>query len=166
MMSDSFSNISGEVKIATRGSNIGNQSREFDPHDRKIFLSYGSEDRAYVLDLCEWLSMKGVSSWLDCHDLRGGDNWDTKIKNEIRGSSAAMVCFSQSTVDKDSYFREEQIIILGLHRLMPEQFRVFPVIFEDVGIPDDFASFHVSQRFSLVSMAKLEEALREHLRKA
>lgn len=57
-MGDNFSNISGNVRIATRGSKIGGEELQKSKQERLVFISYGLEDQENVFELYEWLRLK------------------------------------------------------------------------------------------------------------
>lgn len=162
-MGDNFSNISGNVRIATRGSKIGGEELQKSKQERLVFISYGLEDQENVFELYEWLRLKSISSWLDCQNLRGGDDWDSVIEKTIRNSASAIICFSAKTRFKQGYFKKEQELILKISDLIPERFKVFPVTLDNTEIPKEFSIFQVSNFLSMLSMTKLELALFEHL---
>jgi hypothetical protein len=50
----------------------------------KWFLSYASEDAVAAQRLAEALRSAGMEVWFDREELRGGDAWDQKIRQQIR----------------------------------------------------------------------------------
>ena len=51
---------------------------------RAVFLSYASQDAEPAQRICEGLRAAGIEVWLDQSELRGGDAWDLKIRQQIR----------------------------------------------------------------------------------
>jgi hypothetical protein len=51
---------------------------------RAIFLSYASQDAEAARRICEALQGAGIEVWLDTSELRSGDSWDQKIRQQIR----------------------------------------------------------------------------------
>jgi hypothetical protein len=49
-----------------------------------VFLSYASQDVEAARRICETLRAAGIEVWLDQSELRGGDAWDRKIRDQIR----------------------------------------------------------------------------------
>ena len=52
--------------------------------DQAVFLSYAREDAEVVRRIADALRGFGVEVWFDQNELRGGDTWDAKIRNQIR----------------------------------------------------------------------------------
>lgn len=59
------------------------------------FLSYASEDRAFVDDLHAKLESTGIRVWQDVDDLRSGDNWEIQLTHVI-GKKADYVIVVQT----------------------------------------------------------------------
>ena len=49
-----------------------------------VFLSYASQDAEAARKICEALRGAGIEVWFDQSELRGGDIWDRKIRQQIR----------------------------------------------------------------------------------
>ena len=49
-----------------------------------MFLSYASEDAGSAERIANALKTAGIEVWFDRNALRGGDEWDRKIRREIR----------------------------------------------------------------------------------
>lgn len=48
-----------------------------------VFLCHASEDKEFAERVADDLRTNGIDSWLDKHDLRGGDDWDSTIRRTI-----------------------------------------------------------------------------------
>jgi hypothetical protein len=51
---------------------------------RAVFLSYASEDGEAAERIAHALRTAGIEVWFDRNALRGGDEWDRKIRREIK----------------------------------------------------------------------------------
>ena len=51
---------------------------------KAVFLSYASQDAEAARRICEALRAAGIEVWFDQSELRGGDAWDQKIRQQIR----------------------------------------------------------------------------------
>jgi len=75
---------------------------------RAVFLSYASQDAEAAGRLCEALRVAGVEVWFDQNELRGGDAWDRKIKQQIRECALFVPIVSANTQARpEGYFRLE-----------------------------------------------------------
>ena len=75
---------------------------------RAVFLSYASQDAKAATRMCEALRAGGVEVWFDQSELRGGDAWDAKIKQQIQACALFMPVISQQTQQREEgYFRRE-----------------------------------------------------------
>ena len=73
----------------------------------KVFISYGSEDRDFVLSLADKLRKKGIDPWVDKLKILPGDSLVDKIFEEgIKNAEAILIVLSQSSVQK-KWVREE-----------------------------------------------------------
>jgi TolB-like protein/Tfp pilus assembly protein PilF len=73
-----------------------------------VFLSYASQDGEAVRGIAEALQGAGVEVWFDLDELRGGDEWDRKIKNQIKTCALFVPVISGNTQSRpEGYFRLE-----------------------------------------------------------
>lgn len=109
------------------------------PGAPEVFLSYASEDLAFVKLLRERLEREaGVRVWLDRDSLRGGDRWETRIADTLR-SCAVCVPVISSNAARGTYryvrsewneaFRAQS----GRH---PEARYIIPLAVGDIGSDD------------------------------
>ena len=121
--------------------------------NQAVFLSYASEDSDAAQRLCNGLRAAGIEVWLDQSELRGGENWDRKINDQIRKCLLFIPVISRSTEARDEgYFRREWAAAADRMRDMAEHkpFLV-PVVIDDV--PERQAA--VPERFRQVQWMKL-----------
>ena len=75
---------------------------------RAVFLSYASEDAEVAARIADALTAAGIEVWLDKSELRGGDRWDRKIRQQIRDCALFMPVVSAHTeARREGYFRRE-----------------------------------------------------------
>jgi TolB-like protein len=75
---------------------------------RAVFLSYAREDTDAARRIAEALRSQGVEVWFDRAELRGGEAWDAKIKQQIRECALFMAVVSAHTQERtEGYFRRE-----------------------------------------------------------
>lgn len=73
-----------------------------------VFLSYASEDAAPAERIATALRNAGVKVWFDLEELRGGDAWDRRIREQIHDCRLFIAVISAHTEARDEgYFRRE-----------------------------------------------------------
>jgi len=73
-----------------------------------IFLSYAREDTDAARRIADALRAFGLEVWFDQSELRGGDEWDAKLKKQIRECALFMPVVSANTqARREGYFRRE-----------------------------------------------------------
>ncbi len=75
---------------------------------RAVFLSYASEDAEAAQRIATALAAAGIEVWFDRNELRGGDAWDLKIRQQIHDCRLFVAVVSARTQARDEgYFRRE-----------------------------------------------------------
>ncbi len=75
---------------------------------KAVFLSYASQDGEAAKRICETLRRRGIEVWLDQSELRGGDAWDQRIRQQIRDCALFIPVISLNTASRhEGYFRLE-----------------------------------------------------------
>ena len=73
-----------------------------------VFLSYASQDAEPARKICDALSAAGIEVWFDQSELRGGDAWDQKIRQQIHDCVLFIPVISSNTASRhEGYFRLE-----------------------------------------------------------
>src|SRR5215469_5745828 len=73
-----------------------------------VFLSHASEDDAAALRIAAALRAAGIEVWLDRSELKGGDAWDHRIRQQLRDCTLFMPVISRHTRHRpEGYFRLE-----------------------------------------------------------
>lgn len=88
---------------------------------KAVFLSYASQDAEPARRICEALRAAGIEVWFDQSELRGGDVWDQKIKQQIRGCALFLPLISDNTNARaEGYFRLEWKLAVDRSHLMAD----------------------------------------------
>jgi pimeloyl-ACP methyl ester carboxylesterase len=111
---------------------------------KAVFLSYASQDAAAARRICDALQASGVQVWFDQSELRGGDVWDSAIRQRIKSCALFIAVISGNTHQRDEgYFRLEWKLAVDRSHLMSKT-RLFliPVVIDDTPndeqVPDSF----------------------------
>lgn len=73
-----------------------------------VFVSHASEDDAAALRIAAALRAAGIEVWLDRSELKGGDAWDLRIRQQLRDCTLFMPVISRYTTRRpEAYFRLE-----------------------------------------------------------
>jgi hypothetical protein len=73
-----------------------------------VFLSYASEDASAAERIASALRAAGIEVWFDKSELRGGDAWDQKIRQQIHDCVLFIPVISSNTASRhEGYFRLE-----------------------------------------------------------
>ena len=52
---------------------------------QRVFLSYASQDAEAARRICEALRAAGIEVWFEHSELRHGDLWDGRIRQQVHG---------------------------------------------------------------------------------
>jgi TolB-like protein/Flp pilus assembly protein TadD len=114
-----------------------------------VFLSYASQDAGAARRICDALRAAGIEVWFDQSELRGGDVWDRKIRQQIRDCALFVPIVSQHTQERlEGYFRLEWRLAVDRSHLMAiERPFLVPVVVDGTGdqeavVPDAFRAVH------------------------
>jgi TolB-like protein/Flp pilus assembly protein TadD len=110
-----------------------------------VFLSYASQDAQAARRICEALRAGGIEVWFDQSELRGGDAWDQKIRQQIRSCALFVPVISQATSARgEGYFRLEwKIAVDRSHLMASDQPFLVPVVIDATAestarVPEEF----------------------------
>src|SRR5437763_12811984 len=100
---------------------------------KAVFLSYAREDSDPARRIADALRGFGVEVWFDQAELRGGDQWDAKIKKQIRDCALFLPIVSQQTQKRtEGYFRREWLHAVERTRDMSAGVAfIVPVVIDD-----------------------------------
>src|SRR4051812_25365908 len=112
---------------------------------KAVFLSYASQDAEAAKKICDALRAAGIEVWFDLNELRGGDAWDQKIRQQIKDCALFVPIISATTNARpEGYFRLEwKLAVDRSHLLADDHPFLFPVAIGDVAegtarVPDKF----------------------------
>ncbi len=110
------------------------------PATGAVFLSYAREDTAAARRIAEALRAFGVEVWFDQSELRGGDAWDQKIRNQIKTCALFVALVSERTEERhEGYFRREwKLAIDRTHDMASGRAFIVPVVID--GTPESAAA--------------------------
>jgi TolB-like protein/Tfp pilus assembly protein PilF len=110
-----------------------------------VFLSYASQDAEAAQEICETLRAAGIEVWFDQSELRGGDAWDQKIRQQIHDCALFVPVISQHTQERlEGYFRHEwHLAIERAHHIARQKAFLMPIVVDGTGdrealVPDEF----------------------------
>src|SRR6185437_12289105 len=120
---------------------------------KAVFLSYASQDAEAARRICEALRAAGVEVWFDQSELRGGDAWDQKIRQQIRDCALFVPLISGHTEARpEGYFRLEwHLADQRTHLMARTKVFVVPVVIDET--PD--ADAEVPESFLTVQWTRL-----------
>lgn len=122
---------------------------------KAVFLSYASEDSEAVRRMADALAAAGVEAWFDQSELRGGDAWDQKIRQQIRDCQLFVPVISARTQERlEGYFRREWKLACDRTDDMAGGVPfLVPVIIDDTAN----ASAQVPEKFRHVQWTRLQD---------
>jgi TolB-like protein len=120
---------------------------------RVVFISYASQDAQAAQRICEALRAAAIEVFLDQSELRGGDAWDQKIRQEIHDCALFVPLISaHSDARHEGYFRREWKLAVDRTADMSDRVAfLVPVVIDDTN--DSRAD--VPERFRQVQWSRL-----------
>ncbi len=112
---------------------------------KAVFLSYASQDAVAARSICESLRAAGIEVWFDLSELRGGDAWDQRIRQQIRDCALFVPIISANTASRpEGYFRLEwDLADQRSHRVARNRTFIVPVCIDNTpdsggDVPESF----------------------------
>jgi len=112
---------------------------------RAVFLSYASEDAPAAQRIAEALRSAGIEVWFDREELRGGDAWDRRIREQVQDCRLFIPVISAHTAARDEgYFRREwKLAVDRTHDMAEDKAFLVPVAVDGTSertarVPDSF----------------------------
>ena len=119
---------------------------------KAVFISYASQDAESAQRICEALRAGGIEVWFDRSELRGGDLWDRKIREQIRDCALVIPVISSNTQARpEGYFRLEWRLAVERTHLMSDRVAfLMPVVVDslhnrEADVPDAFRAVQWTQ---------------------
>ncbi len=105
------------------------------PQEFDVFISYSSSDHAWVENLRNTLSSKGIRVWLDKDQIRPGDLFIDALETGIASSKCVALVVSLNS-SRSGWVKEEYHRALALRT----QLRLIPLLLTDTELPGFLAS--------------------------
>jgi tetratricopeptide (TPR) repeat protein len=112
---------------------------------KAVFLSYASQDVEAARRIRNDLREAGIEVWFDQSELRGGDAWDTAIRNQIKACALFLPIISTNSSSRtEGYFRLEwKLAVDRSHLMAPNRAFLLPIIIDETkdartNVPDRF----------------------------
>ena len=113
--------------------------------NQAVFLSYAREDADAARRIADALRSHGVEVWFDQSELRGGDAWDAKIRQQINDCTLFLPIISKHTQERGKgYFRLEwKLAVEQTHLLADGMVFLAPVVVDETAesgalVPPEF----------------------------
>jgi TolB-like protein/Tfp pilus assembly protein PilF len=110
-----------------------------------VFLSHASQDADAARRICDALRAAGIEVWFDQSELRGGDVWDRRIREQIHECRLFVPIISANTESRvEGYFRREwKLAVDRTHDLSERVAFLVPVVIDSTlelkaDVPDAF----------------------------
>lgn len=170
-----FLKVGGDFNVGgdfVQGTKITNQpsyreSIRTAPETTHVFLSYATEDRTSVLRLANLIKASGMNVWVDHADLRGGQDWEGVITQQLAICDVVVACLSTRFIQKfnkrDSFLRKEIEISRSRMPTRPECIFMVPFCLEPCSVPQEMAHLHAITCEDEPKYDRLLEALRDRV---
>lgn len=112
---------------------------------KAAFLSYASEDAPAAQRICDALRSAGIDVWYDQNELRGGDAWDHKIRQQIYECGIFVPIISENAQARpEGYFRlewnlaDQRSHMIGRSKAFIVPVCIDGIVERDADVPDSF----------------------------
>jgi len=136
-----------------------------DSTDFSIFLSYANLDQARVLPFYEFLVNCGFKAWIDCRNIKVGQNWDFEIKRALEKSSVIVIFVSKNSITRRGYFQREVKTILENYKekLIDDIYIISILLDDDIGIPDELKGIQVTRASQNDCFTEIKDAINHQI---
>jgi hypothetical protein len=102
------------------------------PKTNEIFISYSRRDLAFVTQLHQELSQRGISAWFDKESIQVADQWRTSIVEGIRDCNVFVLVLSPDSTASENVRKEVDLAERYKKRIVPLMWRTteIPVAME------------------------------------
>jgi hypothetical protein len=113
---------------------------------KTVFISYPWADRDRVLPICERLKQAGVPIWIDREQLRGGVDWEERIRQEML-KCRRIVVFLSNAVNDGGFLLAEFALARAIAKDRFKRNFVIPVRLEPCAIPSILSPWNAIDLF-------------------
>lgn len=133
-----------------------------------VFLSYAREDLEAVKRLKSALERAGLPVWFDMEQIKGGQDWERRIAENVRSCALFMPVMSRHTAEqtRDAYFRVEwNGAIERTQRMKSGEVFITPVVVDELSRQDAQSEFpsHLKLHIERALEGELASETLEHL---
>jgi TIR domain/Protein of unknown function (DUF3298) len=108
-----------------------------------IFLSYANPDQEKVIPFYDTLKSEGFNIWLDCRNIKPGQNWNFEIKRAFEKSSFVIIFLSNNSINRRGYVQRELKMALDkLSEKLIDDIYIIPIVLDDITIPEQLKALH------------------------
>ena len=107
----------------------------------RYFASYSSDDRELVVQAAGLLRSTGADLFIDYVSLRGGDEWETKIRDGIRGADKFYLFWSARSSSSAWVAKEIEIAREFARQSYKADF-IVPVPLDSTALPGELEGYH------------------------
>ena len=106
---------------------------------KSVFICYVRDNKEAVVKLYSALKSNGINVWMDLLDLKAGERWERRIREEIQTVDFFIPCFSKEYNARETTYMNEELkqAIEVLRRRSPNKIWCIPVKLNECDIPDD-----------------------------
>lgn len=127
----------------------------------RVFLSYARDDFDTAKEIYSILSKNYAYPWMDAFDLLPGDEWEWKIKLNIKMADFFIALLSNHSVSKRGYVQKELKLALSVLEQIPEgEIFLIPVRLDDCLVPESLKDKHWLDWSSPNSQDRLVKAIK------
>ncbi|MHB8477126.1 MAG: toll/interleukin-1 receptor domain-containing protein [Steroidobacteraceae bacterium] len=112
---------------------------------RAVFLSYASQDAEAAKRIANALRAAGIEVWFDQSELRGGDAWDQKIRQQVEGCHLFVPIISAITQAREEGYsrREWKLAVDRTNDMAEDRAFLLPIVIDgtsdsDARVPEKF----------------------------
>lgn len=133
----------------------------------QIFFSYANQDQTRVIPYHDALKRSSFNVWLDCKQIKPGQNWDFEIKRALEKSSLVIVFLSKFSIERRGYVQRELKLALDkLSEKLIDDIYIIPILLEDdVIIPEQIKGIQCIFHSDKNCITKVQDALNFQLKK-
>ena len=116
----------------------------------RVFVSYARQDEGLAARLFASLQKEGFAPWLDKDALRGGEQWNDVIEEQLRDAEYVLVLETKSLAEKLVGYVNKEIAVA---RDQAQRYRggsfLIPLVAEDMKTEDEIKELGAFQRMPL-----------------